>query len=158
MDTSYAAEHGDGWRDAALSQADRSKVSDICIAARAMSSFATEPVDLIAVGEAWGALQAIVAGEDVEVNVELTLGFRSGGDDVREGVFLSVRVNDEAIVLDRMTTSWGSDVGSDHSTEILASLTPKGWSRSRGVAEWLEELDEMCGNDAARLTTSRDHA
>lgn len=101
MDTSYAAEHGDGWRDAALSEADRSKVSDICVAVRAMSSFATEPVDLIAVGEAWGALQAIVAGEDVEVNVELTLGFRSGGDDVREGVFLSVRVNDEAIVLDR---------------------------------------------------------
>jgi hypothetical protein len=78
----------------------------LMVAVHAMSSRATIGRTLIAVGEVWGALESIQDGESAEINTELTLGVRHGDREFEEGLFLSIRVNEQEIILDRMITTY----------------------------------------------------
>jgi hypothetical protein len=82
--------------------------------------------DLIALGEAWSAIQQILDGCAIDVNVGLSVGFRRGSRDFEEGLFMCFRINDEVIILDELNTTGGV-------LRTLAVLcTQQRWSRVCG--------------------------
>jgi hypothetical protein len=113
--------------------------------------------NLIALGEAWDAVQKIIDGSEVEINVELSIGFRSGNQDFKEGLFMCFRINNDEIRLDELHTAYSSNVGSDHFANVYAVLEPRGEFNSTGAEEWLAKLEEVRGFDNTQLETSRDH-
>jgi hypothetical protein len=110
------------------------------------------------VGEAWDAIEAIVDGRQVDVNIGLSVGFRRGDQKFEEGLFMCLRINDEGIVLDELNTSYSADVGSDHFTRAYSTLSPDSGLDASAVENWLEKLVEVQGFDDAQLSTERDHA
>ena len=58
--------------------------------------------DLIALGEAWSAIQQILDGCAIDVNVGLSVS-----RDFEEGLFMCFRINDEVIILDELNTTGG---------------------------------------------------
>jgi len=67
------------------------------------------------------------------------------------------RINNEHIVLDELNTTYSSDIGSDHFTNVYASLGPDGGFAAVGVEEWLAKLEEVRGFGDTQLSTERDH-
>jgi hypothetical protein len=147
-------EYGEHWQ---LTEDDRELLDRSCAAVRTLAVMANSGCDLIAVGEAWQALGAILDAEMVAVNVELTLGLECGDESSKEGVLFSLRVNDEEVRLDRTDTTWTQKVGSDHSGRVYSVLTPEGRFDSWGVEEWLEEFAAIKARDGVKFSTSRDH-
>jgi hypothetical protein len=80
-----------------LTDADRGRLEVLRDAVRAFAATARSANDLMAVGEAWQALGAILDGEPVEVNVELSFDFRCGDDVSEGGLYVSLRVNDGSL-------------------------------------------------------------
>jgi hypothetical protein len=113
--------------------------------------------DLIALGEAWGAIQQILDGCEVDVDVGLSVGFRRGSSDFEEGLFMCFRINDEVIILDELNTTYSANIGSDHFTTVYASLGPNGGFDDVRIEEWLAKLEEVQGFDDAHLEIERDH-
>jgi hypothetical protein len=87
---------------------------------KSFAPLAQHGTDLIALGEALNAVEDILGGRSVDVNVGLEVGFRRGDSELKEGLFLGFRINDEGIILDELNTTCSSDVGSDHYTTIYA--------------------------------------
>ena len=58
-------------------------------------------------------LKAYWAGEEIYVNVTLTVGFRRGDREFEEGLFSNLHVDEEGIQLDVLRTTYSSNVGSD---------------------------------------------
>lgn len=112
--------------------------------------------DLIGLGEAWVALQDIGLSLP-NVNVEVSVGFRAGSDHFEEGVFCVLRVSDEEVRLDMLRTTYSSDVGSDHSSRVVALCSPTG-GFSGNPDLWLDELASVLNQSGAELSVSRDHA
>jgi hypothetical protein len=127
-------------------------------AVRLLSPLAKRGNDLIAVGEACGAIEKILSSEIVNVNVGLTVGFRQGNPDVfEEGRFASIRINAREIILDQMDSTYSAGFGSDHYTTACASLEPEGVFDESGVAEWISRVDWLRSEEGATLTVERDH-
>jgi hypothetical protein len=112
--------------------------------------------DLIALGEALEAIEQILDGRSVEVNVGLSVGFRRNDRDFEEGLFMCLRINDDEVILDELNTTY-SAFGSDHFTRLYASLGPAGGLDDVGVEEWLAKLEEVQRFDDAQLQVERDH-
>jgi hypothetical protein len=140
-----------------LTDADRGRLEVLRDAVRAFAATARSANDLMAVGEAWQALGAILDGEPVEVNVELSFGFRCGDDVSEGGLYVSLRVNDEEVRLSRMNTTWDIQLGSDRFTQDCAILTPEGAFYPCDGARWLQEYAAIRSRDDATLSTSREH-
>lgn len=136
---------------------DRHLLAGLIDAARAMSTKAVRGQGLIAAGEVWDALERIRDGEPIEVDTELTVGVRRGDRDAEEGIFVSIRVNADEIVLDRMTTSYSRAVGSDRETETIARLSPDEPFDDVAVEDWFEMLRALLSEPDSTLTASRDH-
>lgn len=136
---------------------DKDILARLMAAVHAMSSHATMGRTLIAAGEVWDALESIQDGESVEINTELTLGVRRGDREFEEGLFLSIRVNEEEIVLDRMITTYSREVGSDHETETIARLIPGESFDGEAMEDWLEMIEELLLDPESALSASRDH-
>jgi hypothetical protein len=143
-----------GWR---LTDEDRGVLEDLRQAVQSLLPLARTGQDAIAVGEAIDAIESILSGTDIEVNVGLDTGFRRGEDGFEEGLFVCLRINDEEIVLDELHTSYSKEIGSDHFTVGHATLRPKGHFDEGGIAEWIAQLREVSAWDDATLTVSRDH-
>ena len=112
--------------------------------------------DLIGAGEALDALERIGQGEEIEVNVEVTVGF-GADENFSEGVYLSLHVCEDYISLDRTQTTYSADVGGDHHSERVACLYPEGQFSESGVEEWLGAVGAVLREERARLTVSRHH-
>jgi hypothetical protein len=147
----------EGW---SLRDEDHGLLSRIAQALRCLAPLARHGNDLIALGEAWDAIEQIIGGRTVDVNVGLSIGFRRGDRDeeglFEEGLFMCFRINNEEIILDELNTSYSSDTGSDHFTRVYASRGPDRSFDDVGVEEWLA-LEEVQGFDDAQLDTERDH-
>jgi hypothetical protein len=146
-----------------LRDADEGHLARLTKALRDLAPLARCGNDLIALGEAWGAIEQILEGRSVDVNVGLSVGFRREERDLEdglfteEGLFMCFRINDVEIILDELNTTYSSDVGSDHFTRVYASLGPAGGFDDVGVEEWLAKLLEVQQSDDAQLDTERDH-
>jgi hypothetical protein len=126
-------------------------------ALRSLASKARRGHDLIALGEAWEAVEQILNGQAVEVDVGLSVGFRRGNRDFEEGLFMCCRINDDEIVLDELNTSYSSGVGSDHHTNGYARFQSDGSFDTAGVNDWLDKLEEVQRFDDAELDSERNH-
>lgn len=144
----------DAWQ---LTEDDRWLLGQMRNAVRSLAVIAPTGNDLIAVGEAWQALDAILDGEPVEVNVELSLDFPRGNDAAYVGTDLSLRVNDEEVRLNELTTTWEERIGTDHSSLDHAVLTPAGGFDTYDVGEWLERFTARRSSSDVILSTCRDH-
>jgi hypothetical protein len=117
--------------------------------------------DLIALGEAWDAIESIMNDCTINVDIGLSIGFRRafrrGAIECEEGLFMCFRINDDEIVLDELNTAYSSDLGSDHSTTVYAALRPDAGLDAVGVEAWLGKLEEVKGFDDAQLSVERDH-
>lgn len=140
-----------------LSDDKRALLNDLARAIRNVAPLARSGSDLIALGEAWDAIEVILEGETVEVNVGLTVGFRRGDQNFEEGLFACFRINDEEIVLEELNTRYEPGIGSDHSTTKYAILNPEGRFDADGACRWLKQLNEIRNIAEAQLTTTRDH-
>lgn len=143
-----------GW---SLDENDHALLRRLAKSLRRIAPLAQRGNDLIALGEAWGAIEQLLEGQTVDVNVGLSVGFRRGDQNFEEGLFICFRINNEEIVLDELNTTYSSDVGSDHFTRDIAALRPDSGFDDVGVEEWLSKLDEVLKFDDAELSTERDH-
>jgi hypothetical protein len=126
-------------------------------AVRSLAPLAQCGNDLIAVGEACGAIEKILGNQIIDVDVGLTVGFRNGDPDFREGIFAGIRINANEIVLDELNTTYSSDSGSDHFTRVYASLKPGGGFEESEIEDWINKLEELQRCDDAKLGVQRDH-
>jgi hypothetical protein len=140
-----------------LEDRDRQLLGDLRDSIRKLASLTRSGLDLVALGEAWDAVERILEGESVNVNVRISVGFRRGDTDFKEGLIAGVRINWDEIVFDELTTTYSSDVGSDHSTRTHAVFLPSGRFDRVGFRQWVDLLDEVRRADDARISTERDH-
>jgi hypothetical protein len=126
-------------------------------AVRSLAPLAQCGNDLIAVGEACGAIEKILENQIIDVDVSLTVGFRNGDSDFREGIFAGIRINANEIVLDELNTTYSSDSGSDHFTRVYALLKPGGGFDESEIKDWIDKLEELQRCDDAELGVQRDH-
>ena len=75
-------EDGDRWQ---LNDQDRSSIKDLIRAVRSLTPAAMSGDCLIGLGEVWAALEGILDDSEIEINVQLEVGFRSGNADFDEG-------------------------------------------------------------------------
>jgi hypothetical protein len=113
--------------------------------------------DLIGLGEALNAIEQIIEGVPVDVNVHVSLGFRRGDEKFKEGLFVCFRVNDEEIVLDELHTRNEEKIGGDHFTNVYAARGPDGSFNACAVEDWIVQLEEVQKFHDARLEVERDH-
>lgn len=144
----------EGWT---LTEDDRAILTDIAGALKSLADRASAGADLIGLGEALVAIDQILEGSEVDVNVSLSLGFRSGDKDFKEGLFVGCRINGEEIVLDELNTSYASDYGSDRSSVTHAELNCSGYFSGFEVQCWLLKLRQVMAFEEAQLHAFRDH-
>lgn len=146
----------EGWN---VSPEDLGLLIRLSRALRNLAPLAQRGSDLIALGEAWAAIEQIIDGGTVDVNVGVTVGFRRGDREFSEGLFMGLRINEYEIVLDQLNTSYSSGIGggSDHYTEKYTELSPGGSFDAWEVERWLEKLAEVQRFDDVKLGTERDH-
>jgi hypothetical protein len=140
-----------------LTKANRSSLGKIASELKGLAALASRGTDLIAIAEALQAIEDILEGNPVETNVGLTVGFRRGDKDYREGLYIGFRINQDELTLDELNTTYSSDFGSDHSTRTYANLNPGGSFDDHAVFEWLERLNEIMNYDDAFLSSEKDH-
>ena len=137
---------------------DRHCLERLCEAVRGLVSLGKTGQDIIAIGEAVDAIECLMEGRNVDVDVGLETGFRRGDDSFEEGLFVCFRINEAEIVLDELHTTYSSDVGSDHFTVGYTGRSSDSRFDIDGVERWLEQLREVQAYDDATLAASRDHA
>jgi hypothetical protein len=74
----------EGW---SLRDEDHGLLDRIAQALRCLAPLAQHGNDLIALGESWNAIEQIIDGRTVDVNVGLSIGFRRGDRDFEEGLY-----------------------------------------------------------------------
>lgn len=147
-------EESEGW---ALTDEDRNVLKRLNDAVFGLKFLARGGTELIALGEVLKAIEQISVGEEVDEDVELSVGFRRGDQDFEEGLYINLRINDNEIILDELNTTYSSDVGSDHFTRDFATLRPQGNFNDWGVNEWLDMLKGVLSADETELNVSRNH-
>ena len=122
---------------------------------RALAPLTQSGADLIGLGEALNAIEQIIEGTPVEVNVYI--GFERGDDKLAESLFLGFRVNEEEIVLDELRTRYEASIGGEHFTNVYAARGPHNRFDSCAVEDWIIQLEEVQGSDDAKLGVERHH-
>jgi len=150
-------EDGGNWQ---LSDRDRSLIEQLISAVRSLAREAESGDCLTGLGEAWAAMEGILDDEDdseIEISVQLRVGFREGDSDFEEGIFVGLDLSWEEFTLSVLHTSYSRDVGSDHWTEPYAELRKPGGFDGTEIQRWLEELREIRNDERSSLQVSRDH-
>ena len=113
--------------------------------------------DLIAIGEALEALEALGEGGEIEVAIDLDVGFRRGDRAFEEGLFICFQITEDEIVLNELHTTYTAETGSDWFTETYATLVPDRSFNDEGIHRWLEALDHTLAEDDVTLRATRNH-
>lgn len=116
---------------------------------------------MIALGEVWNAIDAILDDQSIEASVLLTVGFRRSDPDnqegLEEGLFMCVRVDGGGLTLEELNTTYSKDVGSDRFTVNYGSQSAASSLDLIDVQNWISKLKSVKGWDDARLAAYRDH-
>ena len=143
-----------GWT---LQPEDQAAVDRLRDAIFRLASLARTGEDLIAIGEAVDALEKLLTGNEIEVNVRVDVGLRRGDETYEDGFLVCFQISKDGIELSTVATTYSSSVGSDHTSTKYAVLEPTGGSDVFQVDEWLEQLEEYSSCKDAVLSVSRDH-
>ncbi len=114
--------------------------------------------DLQGLREVNAALRSIaIADEVIDVNVALSVGFRSRDQDTEEGNYMSLRLNDAELTLDELSTTYSKKIGSDHETIVYIAASPHSELDFSDVQNWIEKLEMIAEFPESILAVSRDH-
>lgn len=123
-------------------------------------ALAKSPLQIIAIGEVWSALDDILNEDfasDSELNVLVSIGRRVRQAEHENGVFFNLRVNCNELTLDRLNTTYSKSTGSDWSSKTYLQITPLNSSFNEEIQEWISDLFEIIEENGIFLTASRDH-
>jgi len=132
-------------------------LEDLLDSIYSLTSLAKSGAHLIAIGEVIDAIESVLNGHEIDINVSLDIGFKRGDRDFEEGLFVCLRINSEEIILNELNTTYSSDVGSDSFIVDYVHLVPGSHLNDIDLTRWLERLSEIKSFDDAKLTVSRDH-
>jgi len=112
-----------------------------------------EGESLATLGEVWRAFE-FLADENPGVVIDLSLGYRQGDSDCNGGLFYTLDLCDQSLELGILQMSYTKEVGSDHSSRVIAGL---GWDGSSegDPFEWWNSFQEMAHDSQAELRGSR---
>jgi hypothetical protein len=112
--------------------------------------------EIIAVGEILEAVEQVRDGDGLEPAVlTLSVGIEDGNQTFSEGWFARLAVSPEAIVLDKLNTTYSVELGHDRHTTSYAVLTPAGAFDDTAVLAWLAELNELRRWSTALIRSER---
>jgi len=116
---------------------------------------------MMALGEVWNAIDAILDGQPIEVSVLLTVGFRRSDPEdeegFEEGLFMCLRVDGDGLILDELNTTYSKEVGSDHFTVSYGHQSVFSTLDVADVCNWLSKLMSVRECDDVKLAAHRDH-
>jgi hypothetical protein len=81
-------------------------LGNLVVAIHTLKSLAITGNDLIGLGEAIEAIDSIIEGDEIEVNVGLSVGFRVRDGDFEEGIFMCLRINEYKLNLNPKLSQW----------------------------------------------------
>jgi len=117
---------------------------------------------MIALGEVWNAIDAILDGQSIEVSVSLTIGSRRSDPDdqhrLDEGLFMSLSVDSDGLVLEELNTTSSKEAGSGQYTVSYGRQSVTSTLDVIDVHNWISRLASIKGWDDTKLSVFRDHA
>ena len=115
---------------------------------------------LIAIGEVWSALESIISGDDeiyIDCNTSVSIGRKVRFDGDEEGIFYELRINEQELILDKLTTTYSKSIGSDWSSKVYLNVNSGAKDFSIAIQEWMSDVLEIVTFDDTFLSCSRDH-
>jgi hypothetical protein len=138
---SDARRAGKGW---SLDDNDVALLGRLTTDLRRLLGLAKSNEAIIAVREIVAAVEKVRDGDDLAPAVlTLSVGIEDGNETFSEGWFARLAVSPEAIVLDKLNTTFTVEMGHDRHTTSFAVLTPGGAFDDTCVLAWLAELNEL---------------
>jgi hypothetical protein len=122
---------------------------------RRLLSLATSNDEIMAVGETVEAVERVRDGEGVEEILTLSVGVRDGNESFSEGWFVRLGLSPDAIILDKLNTTYTAEIGHDRHTTSYAVLKSTGGFDDAGVLAWLTELNELRRWSTAEIQSER---
>jgi len=122
---------------------------------RRLLSLAKSNDEIVAVGEMVMALENVRDGDGIEAVLSLSVGVQDGNDTFSEGWFVRLALSPDAIVLDKLNTTYTVEMGVERHTTGYAVLKPSGAFDDAGVAAWLAELNELRRWSTAEIQSER---
>jgi hypothetical protein len=111
---------------------------------------------IMAVGEVVEAVEKVREGQTLEPAVlSLSVGVQDGNQTFSEGWFVRLGLSPDALVLDKLNTTFTVEMGHDRHTTSYAVLTPGGAFDDAGVFAWLAELNELRRWSTAEIRSER---
>jgi hypothetical protein len=143
---------GQGW---SLDDNDRALLRRLLTDLRRLLALAKSNADIMAVGEVVEAVESIRNGEGVDGVITLSVGVEDGNASFSEGWFVRLGLSPEAIVLDKLNTTYTVEMGLDRQVTSFAVLQPGGGFDDTGVDAWLSELNELRRWSTAQIQCER---
>jgi hypothetical protein len=146
---------GAGQGDWSLGDDDRALLRRLLTDLRRLLALAKSNDDIMAVGEVVEAVEKVRDGEGLDGVITLSVGVEDGNASFSEGWFVRLALSPDAIVLDKLNTTYTVEMGLDRHTTSYAVLRPGGGFDDTGVAAWLSELNELRRWTTARIQCER---
>jgi hypothetical protein len=138
----------EGW---SLGDDDLAQLDRLIAELRSLLPLARSNAGLIALGEALEAIEKVRDGARVAEGAVLLLGVHEGDDEYNEGWYVRMRIAADGIVLDKLSTTYAVEIGSDQYATPFTVLEPGGRFDAAGVDAWLAELNDMRRWEAAEV-------
>ena len=122
---------------------------------RRLLALAKSNDEIMAVGEMVEAVEKVRDGEGVEEVLTLSVGVQDGNEAFSEGWFVRLGLSPDAIILDKLNTTYTAEMGLDRHTTSYAVLKPSGGFDDAGVGAWLAELNELRRWSTAEIHSER---
>jgi nicotinate-nucleotide pyrophosphorylase len=134
---------GAGQQTWSLDDNDRALLRRLITDLRRLLSLAKANSEIMAVGEAVDAVEKVRDGEGLQAVLTLSVGVQDGNETFNEAWFVRLGLRPDAIVLDKLSTTYMAETGHDRHTTSYAVLKPSGGFDEAGITAWLAELNEL---------------
>jgi hypothetical protein len=138
-----------------LGDNDRAVLRRLITDLRRLLSLARASDEIMAVGEVVEAVEKVRDGAGVEGVITLSVGVQDGNESFSEGWFVRLGLSPDAIVLDKLNTTYSVEMGLDRHATSYAVLRRAGGFDDTGVAAWLAELNELRRWSTAEIHSER---
>ncbi|MFZ1105354.1 MAG: hypothetical protein WAN86_21295 [Hyphomicrobiaceae bacterium] len=154
-DVATSVSSGIGQPAWSLDDNDRAVLRRLLTDLRRLLSLAKASDEIMAVGEVVEAVEKVRDGEGVEGVITLSVGVQDGNESFSEGWFVRLGLSPDAIVLDKLNTTYSVEMGLARHATSYAVLGPGGGFDGAGVAAWLAELNELRRWSTAEIHSER---
>jgi hypothetical protein len=134
---------------------DRALLRRLLTDLRRLLTLAKSNDEIMAVGEVMAAVEKVRNGKGVDGVISLSVGIEDGNASFSEGWFVRLGLSPDAIVFDKLNTTYTVEMGLDRHTTSYAVLRPGGGFDDTGVAAWLTELNELRRWSTAQIRCER---